>query len=549
VRTGGKQGKAPSRKSTRKDWLPWVELGLAILITGAALFFHFTFFTHAGALWRDEVNSVQFASMPSVSSTYESLKFDSFPVLSTLLLRGWIGMGLGSDQSLRMYGLLAGALLLCTLWLTCRLFGCSVPLISVALVGLNPWVVRTADSIRPYGIGTALIVATLGCVWKAVETSRPKWFVIAALFAALSVQCMYQNAVLLLAICLAAAIVSLRGSRIKTAIGVVLVGLAAALSLVLYLPSIAAAHSWGVIVRSPISVKRLLDVLVQALGPGSVATVWLWSGLAILSCWVGIRALLSRSRQPAAMARSDLALFCAIVLLSAGAMYFMALKASQLFVMPWYYVPLAVMVAPTLDATAWLVATTDRWRIIRLAVVLAIACTMAIPGWRQSHERWTNVDVVASKIGESAAAGDVIVLAPFWLAITFQRYYKGPAKFVTIPPLEDVHIARYDLVKAAMGRPGAVDPALETMAKALQSGHRVWWVAGIPLGPHNPPPLPPAPLPGSGWNIGPYLHGWARQAANFLESHCLQADQVDVRASGLVTDYENVVLMTVSGWR
>jgi hypothetical protein len=360
---------------------------------------------------------------------------------------------------------------------------------------------------------------------------------------------MYQNAVLLLAICLAAAIVCLRGARIKAAVGVVLVGLAAALSLALYLPSIAAAHDWGVIVRSPVSTQRLLDVLGQALGCGSVATVWLWSGLAILSCWVAIRALLSRKRQPAARAKSDLALFCATVLVSAGAMYFMALKASQLYVMPWYYVPLAVIVAPALDATAWLISTTDRWRIIRLAVVLAIACTMAIPGWRQSHERWTNIDVVASKIGEHAVAGDVVVLNPFWLGITFQRYYKGPAKLVTIPPLEDVRIARYDLVKAAMARPGALDPALEAIAKALQSGHHVWWVAGIPLGPHKTPTvLPPAPLPDSGWDIGPYLFGWARQAAYFLESHCLQADQVDVRVSGLVADYENVVLMSVSGW-
>lgn len=544
---GRKGGNAPDRGGKRRDWLPSAEWGLAALLTGTALFLHFTFFTHAGALWRDEVNSVEFASMPSLSSTYESLRYDSFPLLSTLLLRGWVHMGLESDQGLRVFGFLVGVLLLGTLWLTCRLLGCPVPLVSMALVGLNPWVVRTADSIRPYGLGTVLIVATLGCVWKAVESSKPKWFLFAGLFAVLSVQCMYQNAFLLLAICLAAAIVSLRGSRIKAAVGAVLVGLVAALSLVLYLPSIAAAQSWGVLVRAPIPARQLLEVLGQALGSGSVVIVWLWFGLAILSVWMGVRALISRRRQPAARARSDLTLFCATVLVAAGAMYWMALKAAQLFVQPWYYVPLAVMVAPTLEATAWLTATTARWRLARLAVVLAIACAMVVPAWRPVREHWTNVDVLAAKIGKAATAEDTIVLYPFWIGITFQRYYRGPARLVTIPPMEDVHIVRFDLVKAAMASPGQIEPALEVMARTLQSGHRVFWVGGLPIVPGDEPqrPLPAAPLSGSGWYIAPYMSAWGRQASNFLETHGLRADAME----GPRSSRENVAVTVVSGWR
>src|SRR6185503_558066 len=124
-------------------------------------------------LWRDEINSLAFAKMPSLAKIYENLRYDSFPLLSTMLLRGWIGAFGSADSSLRIYGLLIGALLVGSLWWTSRLLGRGTPLFSLALVGFNPWVVRTVGSIRPYGLGIALIVATLGCVWKAVETSKP----------------------------------------------------------------------------------------------------------------------------------------------------------------------------------------------------------------------------------------------------------------------------------------------------------------------------------------------------------------------------------------
>jgi len=542
--------KAPVRP-VRKDraWPLRAEWGLAILLVGVSLYLHFIFLRNVGGLWRDEVHSVQMASLPSVSSAFHALRYDSFPLLSTVVLGGWIHAGLGSDQGLRIFGFLVGALFLGALWLTSRLMGSPTPVLSLALVGLNPWVIRTVDSVRPYGIGIALVVATLGCVWKAVETPGWKWLALAALPAVLCVQCMYQNAFLLLAICVGGVVVSLRASRIRKAMGVVLIGLAAAVSLVPYLPSVAAAQTWGILVRSPITWQRLFDELFQALGAGHASTLWLWFGLAILSLAVGIQALVSRKGKTAARARADLGLYCAAVLLTAVAVYLVAIKASQLLTQPWYFAPLAALIAPTLDASARLAATTDGRRVARLVAVSAVACTTAIPGWQLSRARWTNVDVVAARVGAQAAAGDAIVLNPFWIGITFQRYYKGPAKWVTIPPLEDVHIVRFDLVKAAMARSGALDPALETMAKALQSGHRVFWVQGLAVNENEPPRrLPPAPLPDTGWYLGPYLFDWARQASYFLQSHGLRSEIMDTRVAGSALGYEVVVVTIISGW-
>ncbi len=552
MRARKKPKKAPIQGARRKDWawLAWAEWGLAILLAGVALFYHFTFFTHVGSLWRDEVHCVEMASLPSVSSIFQYLRYDSFPVLYTLALRIWIHTGLSNDQGLRAFGFLAGVILLGALWLACRFLRCPRPLISLALVGLNPWVIRTTDSIRPYGLGIVWLVLTLGFVWKAVETSRREWFLLAGLSAVLSVQCMYQSAFLLLAICFGGVVVCLRDLRVKAAMGVVLVGLAAAATLVLSLPNISAAQSWGILVRSPVPMKRLFEVLFQALGAGSSVALWSWFGFAVLSGAVGVHALLSRRRQHAARARSNLALYCTTVLVTAAVAYLAAMKAAQLMTQPWYFVPLAVLVAPAVDASVWLAGATNRWRVLRIAVVPVIACAVAIPGWRQVHGRWTNVDVVAARVGQQATAEDTIVLDPFWIGITFQRYYKGPAKWVTLPPLEDVHICRFDLVKAAMARPNPLGPVLETMSKTLQSGHRVFYLQSLAVTLNGAPPvLPPAPHPKTGWYFGPYLFGWARQAMYSLQSHGMRSEPLDAPTDGPTIGYEDVAVTIVSGWR
>ena len=91
------------------------EWAIAIILTLIAVYFHFTFLTHAGALWRDEVNTAEFAGMPSLSSLYSSLQYDGFPLLSTLLVRGWMAAGWGSsDFGLRVFGFLVGQVMKAT---------------------------------------------------------------------------------------------------------------------------------------------------------------------------------------------------------------------------------------------------------------------------------------------------------------------------------------------------------------------------------------------------------------------------------------------------
>jgi hypothetical protein len=182
---------------------------------------------------------------------------------------------------------------------------------------------------------------------------------------------------------------------------------------------------------------------------------------------------------------------------------------------------------------------------------VGIAAAVALPGWQQVTERRTNADIVATVLGKEAAAGDLILVTPWYYGVSFHRYYKGSAEWVTLPPLEDLRIHRYDLLKAAMARPNPIDPVLERMAETLKSGHRLWLVGVLPdpRTVEQPAVLPPAPNAPSGWYCGPYLITWAQQASYLLKSHALRAEVRPTGAGRPVNPYENMPVVVVSGWQ
>ena len=532
------KGPAPPRAPKRWLWLPKAEWGVALLLTAAAIAYHVWFFLKAGDLWRDEVNSFEFARMP-LGTAFASLQHDSFPFLPTLLLHGWLAVGGGgSETAIRIFGLLVGLFLLGGLWLTARLFRCDVPLLSLALLGLNPWVVRTVDSVRPYGIGMVLFVAALGCVWRAAESGRRKWILLAGTLALLSVQCMYQNALLLLALCIAGAVVAWRGGSVRNAGAVLAVGLVAALSLLVYRSSLAAARDWSIVNQAPVPWKALRHEFETALCAGSRVALWGWGAVAILTAAIGVHSL---------RRRSSLALFAAAFALLATLVYLVAIKGTRVPTQPWYYVPLAVAAAPALDA-ALRAQAADARRAVRLVLALLLAGAVAVPGWNQLRERRTNMDLVASILAKRASAGDVVVVYPFFFGVSFHRYYHGPAAWLTIPPISDLRIHRYDLLKRLMSRPQPIEPVYASVAQALRTGHKVWLVGGLPPSDPKHVPLPPPPLPNTGWYMGPYMFSWGREAAGFLESHALSAEVVDTSTGEPVSHYENASIQVLAGW-
>jgi hypothetical protein len=253
-------------------------------------------------------------------------------------------------------------------------------------------------------------------------------------------------------------------------------------------------------------------------------------------------------------------LYNVTVVVAAAATFLIALKSTRLPTQPWYYVPLLAVLAPALDAAARLVATSatagtataSGWRrVVRLALALVIASAVTLPAWRLLHERRTNVDLVAATLAKRVAPGEAIVVYPWYCGVSFRRYYEGKAPWVAVPPLEDLRIHRYDLLKAAMAQPNPMEPAVELMGKTLQSGHRVWVVGGLPTTRTDVPPpiLPPAPHGPQGWNNGPYVTVWGMQTAYFLQTHALHAEFLPAPSDARMNPFENLSVVVVSGWR
>jgi hypothetical protein len=158
-----------------------------------------------------------------------------------------------------------------------------------------------------------------------------------------------------------------------------------------------------------------------------------------------------------------------------------------------------------------------------------------------AHMRQTNIDLIAAQLEKRTTAGDVIVVAPWYFGVSFDRYYKGPAVWMTLPQLEVHKMHRYDLARERMRAINPIAPVLEAMAGALHSGHRVWLVGEFSwVQPGDTPPhLGPAPDDAAGWDEATYNDVWAAQATYALQTTWgVRAETVPVIVNAQVSAYE-----------
>src|SRR5437773_7281619 len=221
----------------------------AALVTLCAVYLHVLFFLNAGGLWRDEAVLVNLSLLPSVSEVWQTLPYDSCPILMPLVVRAWsAAASLGNtDAFLRVLGLYVGLFLLLAFWLASWTMRNGAPLLAVTLAGLNVTMVRAGDSLRGYGLGSALAVLALAVIWRL--TCRPSLaaFSCAVAVAVLSVQSLYQNAFFVFAACCGGFVLCAVERRWRDTLPIFAVGAAAAVSLLPYIPLIIRAQDWYVL--------------------------------------------------------------------------------------------------------------------------------------------------------------------------------------------------------------------------------------------------------------------------------------------------------------
>ncbi len=533
----------------QSQWLTKLEWGVCLGATLAAIGLHAVFLTHAGPLWRDEANGVHLATLYTGSEMWQMLRYDSFPALFPATVRCWSAIGLGSsDVALRWLGFLTGLSVLGAVWLNARVLRSSLPLVSLGLLGANLTLVRGGDALRGYGLGCLLISLTLALVWSLMRTPSVGRFLAAALAAVLSVQCLYQNAFLLFAICIAGCFVCFRRDRDRTALILIGVGAVAAASLLPYMRLITLSQPWRVVQQNRVSAPVVWSNFVDALGSPMAWQAPVWMGLGLLVVVRGL-VLVGGSTRRKQVEVEDLPLFAAITISTGGLVFLILVLMAKLPTQPWYWLPPMVVAAVCIDAAlgSWL----ERYRIWRLALVGLMTFVPLISGIGLAKYRQTNIDLIATRLREQAKPNDLILVYPWYCGVTFSRYYHGTTPWTTLPDLADSHIHRYDLLKEKLAATAPLKTVLDRITQTLSSGNRLWIVGGLPAAEPEetaPPNLPPAPEGPQGWFDVPYTYAWGRQTEYFIAAHGGRTEAVPIGSTADVNPYEKASLTVVSGW-
>ena len=516
---------------------------MALGLTLGAVCLHLRWLFFASPLWRDEVATVHFAAMQNGADIWRNLAYDNFPPLFLVPLRLWINLIGCSDVSLRCFGFSIGCLFLVSAWVAAVRCGVRVPIVTLILVGLNPLAIRTIDAIRPYGLGISLMLLTTTWVWLLLCTDRRETAFIAAGLAVLAVQTLYQNTAFLGAVICAGICVAIQRRSFLAARRLTAVGAVAGLSLLVHLPHLRTGQEAGIVVQSPTSsLFHLLVVARAALGNSN------------LLCFITVAApaaivLFGLREKGSSGGLSSHSLFAAASAFVGALFYFGFLLQTGLATQPWYYILPIALVA--LCADLGLGSSASPTARIALVVVAGIVVIPSVRG--NLLIRQTNVDRVAKNLTTAAHPEDLIVIVPWYCGITWNHYYSGRTKWLTIPPLADVEIHRYDLLKKAMSMDqiDVLAPLQTAVSDTLRSGCRVWVVGRLLTAPdpRNPPILPPAPYSTARWSSRTYETVWAMRVASTLQTHAVRFVTQTEDETGPISPLEDLPVVVFSGWR
>lgn len=531
--------------------IPWLELTLTASLMLILIILHFTVLMHSGGLWRDEANSINIINLPSIADMWEKLAFETFPILWFLIIRFWnlIGFG-GTDLALRTLGMIVGLGALGAFWYAARSLGTRLPLISLVLFAMCPTAL-VGDTLRAYGLGVVLILLALGTMWHVLNNPTLWRMILCAASLILSVQCLYHNSFLILAICMGAATVGIYRRDWKLTLFPLGAGLLSALSLLPYLKTISIIKDFNVIRVFPASLSWILDKFRLAIDPSGDLVTWVWAVLALLAIII-FSWQLCKGTKASSGKEKELALYLLTTMLISIISYIAFIKFLSLPTQSWYYLPLMAVMIIIIDKSVDVICKgSSTLRIIRVACTMGIAVFVFGGLWNEAHTRKTNIDVLAVKLETLVGKDDLIVVTRFYYGVSFARYYKGSATWMTLPEIADHSIHRYDMFKGKMMENEPIKPVLQKISKTLQNGHRVWLVGWLNfLRPGEiPEVLPPAPNSLYGWSEGAYQSSWSDIAAFALQTQGHTLEVISIPVDNPVSELENLPLIVVQGKR
>lgn len=460
---------------TDKSKLIRLEYILSALLVLSAVFFHVELFAFIRALWRDEANSVYLALLPIKTGILQSLLYDSFPPGFTVLLHLW-GMMFQTDLGLRIFGMVVGFGIIGSFLYSARLLKIGFPFLAFAIFELNSTAIRYGDSLRPYGIGIICMILSAGFLGRFLfeEKFHTKRAIPFFIFSILSVQFLYQNAFLLAGICASGLLIAAIKRERKKILVIILAGVSALASLTVYLPYVKAAREWSEVARVDLNISTVVSDFALSLGFwGQVLALF-----GILLVVLGLVKYLANKNDSAAQKEMFYFAFCSAVLGSFGYLFFM--DYVSISPQPWHYLPLIGFLGILMDIIFKAVFhESQAMGFANVALITIILITM-LGAYHSLQIPATNIDQIGEELNLQAKENDIIVIDPWYVAVSFHRYYKGSVPVLTIPPLSDTSIHRYDLWKEKLQEPNPNAIVNEAAAKTLREGNNIWFIGMVP---------------------------------------------------------------------
>ena len=530
-----------------------MEWGVAGAVTLFILALHFNVWTYAGPLWRDEISSLSLATKPTLHEFWASLTFDPVPALFFAILRLWHSAGWGgTDHELRALGCLIGIGTIVAVWCTSWSLKKSPPMWALILFGLSPVAFVWGDSLRAYGLSCICSIATIGFLWTLLCPRPRPWHVAATAVAALcSVQALFPNALLLFAAGTSAILIALWRRWFVSALTIAGIGLAAALSLLPYVPTMRRTQDWSMICRSDIAFSHIASMIYRAVSVGGRLGTAVWIGLTLILVGLWLITIVRPTLLELDEAKRNLAFYIGgtlLVSLFSVLCFFWTVGWTTSI---WYYLPLMGSAAVCLDGVSRLLPQRATLKAANALLVLLAAASLAPVAIQASHVRLTNMDLTAKAVAQSAQADDLVVLDNFFYSVSFQRYYHGAAPCLPVPGITDASLHRWDLLKNCMKEPAQARAIQSQIEHTLQSGHKVF-VVGFAIrnfADSLPDDLPPAPLSRTGWMVSPYLIRWTQQVAYIVQAHATSGHLLQVPCDQPVSEGERVNALYVTGWK
>jgi hypothetical protein len=527
------------------DWAEWtISIVLTLMLAGELT----VRARHSGPLWRDECGAVQLAQQQSLRQVWEMFPHEAFPMLFPLTIRSYTAIAGSSDFALRALGITIGAGMVAAFWLSAFWLNRQPPLLVLVLAGLNTNLLYWGTTIRGYGLGTCWILLALGLLARVYRHPRLGSIVAAFFASCISVHYLLFNLPLLAAVGGSWILVALRRQRMTSAVAIALICLGAAGSMIPYGPSYLEAAKWNSACKTNVDMAFLGEKIWWAMRAPTRSMGWIWLACLVAAMLLAVGSLFKQRHAPPSQRRDCLA-FGGLAIMLSLMIYFCFLLMLSYPTQVWHYIPLLCVLALCMDLIVQTAANVDWLRWGRMICIVILAPLMCVANTAGLRLRQTNIDVAARLIDVSADREDLVLVIPWFLGISFNRYDRGSSPWETVPPLDDHRMHRYDLVQKWAASPENLKQLTDRIDTHLKAGKRVW-IVGLSQGHFlsGTRAMLPCPAHPTYAEYYAYLYSLAGYLGTYLGERSASLEEQDLTADFAVHPFEDVAIWTASGW-